>query len=282
MHTSVEAGVRRSALYSSAAKVLTDRPVGRRAACSLPQRPDSRGMRERTAAKAAIPAVQMRPRARQPVPRLNPRRFEICMKAARIVRAEGLRRDVCQRHRRRPSASPRPGSITTSESKESLLFDIVSLGMDWLDEDVVKPASGIADPEDASRADPDQARDADRVQRGLDHDPAGRHPGAEARRAADHRAAEARVRGPRAGHARRAAGRRTAAAARSDGGGARRPRDDRLALAVGQAARITLLRTGRPSDCRHRAGRAIVTASKAAPTLARRWNRVFTPREVTT
>lgn len=34
------------------------------------------------------------------------------------------------------------------DSKESLLFDIVSLGMDWLDEDVVKPVSGISDPEE--------------------------------------------------------------------------------------------------------------------------------------
>ncbi len=32
-------------------------------------------------------------------------------------------------------------------SKEALLFDIVSLGMDWLEEDVIQPVQGIADPE---------------------------------------------------------------------------------------------------------------------------------------
>ena len=36
-------------------------------------------------------------------------------------------------------------------SKEDLLFDIVSLGMDWLDEDVIKPVQGISDPEDRLR-----------------------------------------------------------------------------------------------------------------------------------
>ncbi len=36
-------------------------------------------------------------------------------------------------------------------SKEELLFDIVSLGMDWLDEDVVKPVKGLRDPEERLR-----------------------------------------------------------------------------------------------------------------------------------
>jgi AcrR family transcriptional regulator len=37
------------------------------------------------------------------------------------------------------------------DSKEELLFDIVSLGMDWLDEDVIKPVQGMADPEERLR-----------------------------------------------------------------------------------------------------------------------------------
>ncbi len=36
-------------------------------------------------------------------------------------------------------------------SKEELLFDIVSLGMDWLDEDVIKPTQEIHDPEERLR-----------------------------------------------------------------------------------------------------------------------------------
>lgn len=36
-------------------------------------------------------------------------------------------------------------------SKEELLYDIVSLGMDWLDEDVVKPVQGLRDAEERLR-----------------------------------------------------------------------------------------------------------------------------------
>jgi AcrR family transcriptional regulator len=36
-------------------------------------------------------------------------------------------------------------------SKEALLFDIVSLGMDWLDEDVIRPVQGLRDPEERLR-----------------------------------------------------------------------------------------------------------------------------------
>ena len=103
-------------------------------------------MRERTAAMAAIPAVSMRSRARQPVPRLNPRRFEICMKAARIFVQKGFDAtsvsDIAA-----ALGVTKAGLYHHIESKEALLYDIVSLGMDWLDEDVIRPVSGIADPE---------------------------------------------------------------------------------------------------------------------------------------
>ena len=88
----------------------------------------------------------MKAHTRQPVPRLNPRRFEICMKAARTFVQKGFDgtsvSDIAS-----ALGVTKAGLYHHIRSKESLLFDIVSLGMDWLDEDVVKPSSGIADPE---------------------------------------------------------------------------------------------------------------------------------------
>ena len=45
----------------------------------------------------------------------------------------------------------KPGLYHYITSKEALFFDIVSLGMDWLDEDVIKPVEGIKDPEERLR-----------------------------------------------------------------------------------------------------------------------------------
>lgn len=45
----------------------------------------------------------------------------------------------------------KPGLYHYISSKEALFFEIVSLGMDWLDEDVIKPVEGIEDPEERLR-----------------------------------------------------------------------------------------------------------------------------------
>jgi TetR/AcrR family transcriptional regulator, cholesterol catabolism regulator len=80
----------------------------------------------------------------------DPRRFEICMKAARAFVERGFDatsvNDIAA-----ALGVTKPGLYHYITSKEALFFDIVSLGMDWLDEDVIKPVEGIKDPEERLR-----------------------------------------------------------------------------------------------------------------------------------
>ena len=84
--------------------------------------------------------------ARQSATRLNPRRLEICMTAARTFVERGYAAtsvsDIAA-----ALGVTKAGLYHHISSKENLLFDIVSLGMDWLDVDVIRPVEGIADPE---------------------------------------------------------------------------------------------------------------------------------------
>jgi AcrR family transcriptional regulator len=80
----------------------------------------------------------------------NPRRFELCMTAARTFVEKGFNatsvNDIAA-----ALGVTKPGLYHYISSKEALFFEIVSLGMDWLDEDVIKPVQGIADPEERLR-----------------------------------------------------------------------------------------------------------------------------------
>jgi AcrR family transcriptional regulator len=87
---------------------------------------------------------------RRPSSRLNPRRLQICMTAARTFVQRGFDAtsvsDIAA-----ALGVTKAGLYHHINSKEELLFDIVSLGMDWLDEDVIKPVQGIRDPEERLR-----------------------------------------------------------------------------------------------------------------------------------
>lgn len=87
---------------------------------------------------------------RQSVSAQDPRRFEICMKAARTFVERGF--DATSVNDIAASLGvTKPGLYHYISSKEALFFEIVSLGMDWLDEDVIKPVQGIKDPEERLR-----------------------------------------------------------------------------------------------------------------------------------
>jgi AcrR family transcriptional regulator len=83
-----------------------------------------------------MPAVKRR-LGRRAFPRLNPRRFHICMTAARTFVERGYEatsmNDVAA-----AIGVTKAGLYHYISSKDALLFEILSLGMDWLDEDVVK------------------------------------------------------------------------------------------------------------------------------------------------
>jgi AcrR family transcriptional regulator len=82
-----------------------------------------------------------------PFARQNPRHFEICMTAARTFVERGFDatsvNDIAS-----ALGVTKAGLYHYIASKEALFFDVVSLGMDWLEEEVVKQVIGIADPEE--------------------------------------------------------------------------------------------------------------------------------------
>lgn len=81
---------------------------------------------------------------------LNPRRFEICMTAARTFVERGF--DAT-------SVNDIAGALGVTKaglyhyisSKEALFLEILNLGMDWLEHDVVRPVQDIKDPEERLR-----------------------------------------------------------------------------------------------------------------------------------
>jgi AcrR family transcriptional regulator len=81
---------------------------------------------------------------------LNPRRFEICMTAARTFVERGFDatsvNDIAA-----ALGVTKAGLYHYISSKEQLFLEIVNLGMDWLDHDVVKPVQTIKDPEERLR-----------------------------------------------------------------------------------------------------------------------------------
>ena len=101
---------------------------------------------KRSAARARAAERRWRRLARRAFPQLNPRRFEICMTSARRFVERGFEatsvNDIAS-----ALGVTKAGLYHYISSKEALFLEILSLGMDWLDEDVIKPVRGIEDPE---------------------------------------------------------------------------------------------------------------------------------------
>jgi len=78
------------------------------------------------------------------------RRAEICRTAARIIRERGYDatsvNDIA-----RALGMTKPGLYHYISSKEALLFEIMSFGMDQIDAEVVAPLAGVSDPEERLR-----------------------------------------------------------------------------------------------------------------------------------
>jgi AcrR family transcriptional regulator len=111
-------------------------------------RPASSSRKNRGAAKdrlasATTSGVRRRLDVRA-FPRLNLRRFQICMTAARTFVERGYEatsvNDVAA-----AVGVTKAGLYHYISSKDALFFEILTLGMDWLDEDVVKVVRQIAD-----------------------------------------------------------------------------------------------------------------------------------------
>src|SRR5262245_57194936 len=87
---------------------------------------------------------------RQPVPRLDNRRAEICRTAAQIIREQGYDatsvNDIA-----RALGITKAGLYHYISSKEALLFEIMSFGMDQIEAEVVAPLVGVSDPEERLR-----------------------------------------------------------------------------------------------------------------------------------
>lgn len=83
-------------------------------------------------------------------PRVNPRRFDICMTAARTFVERGYEatsvNDVAA-----AIGVTKAGLYHYIRSKDALFFEILTLGMDWLDEDVIKVVRNISDTEQRFR-----------------------------------------------------------------------------------------------------------------------------------
>lgn len=111
------------------------------------RRKGSAGPRRRLAAAGADGNRQLDVRA---LPRLNPRRFEICMTAARTFVERGYQATSVNEVAAAVGVT-KAGLYHYIRSKDALLFEIVTLGMDWLDEDVVKVVRPITDTEQRLR-----------------------------------------------------------------------------------------------------------------------------------
>jgi AcrR family transcriptional regulator len=87
---------------------------------------------------------------RQPVPRLDNRRAEICRTAAQIILEQGYDatsvNDIA-----RALGMTKAGLYHYISSKEALLFEIMSFGMDQIEAEVVAPLAGVSDPEERLR-----------------------------------------------------------------------------------------------------------------------------------
>src|SRR5439155_12898680 len=87
---------------------------------------------------------------RQPAPRLNNRRAEICRTAAQMIRERGFDAtsvsDIA-----RALGITKAGLYHYIRGKEALLFEIMSFGMDQIDAEVIAPIRELRDQEDRLR-----------------------------------------------------------------------------------------------------------------------------------
>jgi AcrR family transcriptional regulator len=87
-----------------------------------------------------------KPLRAQALPRLKARRMEICLTAAHTFVERGF--DATSVNDIAAALDiTKAGLYHYISSKESLLFDIITLGLDSIDEEVIEPARAIADPE---------------------------------------------------------------------------------------------------------------------------------------
>jgi TetR/AcrR family transcriptional regulator, cholesterol catabolism regulator len=90
------------------------------------------------------------PARRQPAPGPAERRAEICRTAAQMIRARGFAatsvNDIA-----RALGITKAGLYHYISSKEALLDEVLSFGMDQVDAEVVAPVKAIADPEERLR-----------------------------------------------------------------------------------------------------------------------------------
>ena len=110
-------------------------------------RPPSRGRKSVTPARRVVSAAPPETRRRLDVrafPRLNPRRIQICMTAARTFVERGYEATSVNEVAAAVGVT-KAGLYHHISSKDALLREILTLGMDWLDEDVVKVVRRIPD-----------------------------------------------------------------------------------------------------------------------------------------
>jgi TetR/AcrR family transcriptional regulator, cholesterol catabolism regulator len=90
------------------------------------------------------------PARRQPAPGPSERRAEICRTAAQMIRERGFGatsvNDIA-----RALGITKAGLYHYISSKEALLAEVLSFGLDQVDAEVVQPVQGIADPEERLR-----------------------------------------------------------------------------------------------------------------------------------
>jgi AcrR family transcriptional regulator len=102
----------------------------------LPLSPQSRRERD-TALSPPLP----------PFAKQNPRQFEICMTAARTFVERGFDatsvNDIAA-----AIGVTKAGLYHYISSKDALFYDILNLGMDWLDEEVIRHVTGVANAEE--------------------------------------------------------------------------------------------------------------------------------------
>src|SRR6476620_6070657 len=90
--------------------------------------------------------AMLKPAPEHVLPRLKARRTEICLTAAHTFVERGFDatsvNDIAA-----ALGITKAGLYHYISSKESLLFDIITLGLDSIDEEVIEPTRSIADPE---------------------------------------------------------------------------------------------------------------------------------------
>ncbi len=134
--------------------MISYRPVGRKYSTRRTREQPGLGQSRKVVAPYD-PCAGIRPKhvmtaRRQPAPGPSERRAEICRTAAQMIRERGFGatsvNDIA-----RALGITKAGLYHYITSKEALLAEVLSFGMDQVDAEVVAPAKGIEDPEERLR-----------------------------------------------------------------------------------------------------------------------------------